>query len=169
MTGVVTPHLGVGCTAGDEESWEVFKDLFYPIIKDWHGYDAKTQTHPVDLDPSKLKFSGGQLDLFNEYVVSTRIRAARNISGYSLAAGTDDFDRRAVELVMKSAFKGLKGDLAGTYYSLKTMTEEQTNFLMSKGFLFQIPGPRNLLTGAGAARNWPESRGIFHNCVYVIK
>ena len=43
MTGVVTPHLGVGATAGDEESWELFKDIFYPIIKDWHGYDAEIQ------------------------------------------------------------------------------------------------------------------------------
>eukprot|EP01034_Spumella_vulgaris_P044472 gene44472-55314_t len=33
MTGVVTPHLGVGATAGDEECWELFKDLYYPIIK----------------------------------------------------------------------------------------------------------------------------------------
>eukprot|EP01031_Cornospumella_fuschlensis_P004927 gene4927-6165_t len=26
MTGVVTPHLGVGATAGDEECWDLFKD-----------------------------------------------------------------------------------------------------------------------------------------------
>ena len=37
MTGVVTPHLGVGCTAGDEDCWEKFKDLYYPVIKEWHG------------------------------------------------------------------------------------------------------------------------------------
>ena len=43
MTGVVTPHLGVGATAGDEECWELFKELYYPIIKEWHGYDAETQ------------------------------------------------------------------------------------------------------------------------------
>ena len=43
MTGVVTPHLGVGATAGDEDCWETFKDLYYPIIKEWHGYDPETQ------------------------------------------------------------------------------------------------------------------------------
>jgi creatine kinase len=52
QAGVVTPHLGTGCTAGDEESWELFKELYYPIIKKYHGYDAYTQKHPVDLDPS---------------------------------------------------------------------------------------------------------------------
>jgi len=84
QTGTVTPHLGVGATAGDEDCFEVFKDLYYPIIKDWHGYDAYTQKHPVDLDPSKLVFTDEQRAIFNKYVASTRVRAARNISGFSL-------------------------------------------------------------------------------------
>lgn len=163
MTGVVTPHLGVGATAGDEESWEVFKDLYYPIIKEWHGYDASTQKQPIDLDPTKLRFTDEQRSLFNEFVVSTRIRAARNISGFSLPAGTTDVDRAGVEKVLVEAFKGLSGELAGTYYELGSLTPEQTTFLHDRGFLFQIPTSRNLLTGAGAARSWPNNRGIFHN------
>lgn len=163
MTGVVTPHLGVGATAGDEECWELFKDLYYPIIKDWHGYDAETQTHPVDLDPSKVVFTDEQREIFNKYVVSTRIRAARNVSGFSLPAGTSAEDRKGVEDVLRQAFAGLTDELAGTYYELGNMTDEQRDFLLSKGFLFQIPTAKNLLTGAGAARSWPDNRGIFHN------
>lgn len=163
MTGVVTPHLGVGCTAGDEECWELFKDLYYPVIQGWHGYDANTQKHPVDLDPSKLKFTDEQKEIFNKYVVSTRIRAARNISGFSLPTGATDEDRAGVEAVLKQAFAGLSGELAGTYYELGSLTPEQTQFLLDRGFLFQIPSHRNLLTGAGAARSWPNNRGIFHN------
>ena len=64
MTDVVTPHLGVGATAGDEECWDLFRERFYPIIKEWHGYDAYTQTHPVDLDPSKVIFSEEQKATF---------------------------------------------------------------------------------------------------------
>lgn len=163
MTGVVTPHLGVGATAGDEECWELFKDLYYPIIKGWHGYDAYTQKHPVDLDPSKVVFTDQQRALFGEYVSSTRIRAARNISGFSLPTGATDADRAGVEEVLKQAFAGLKGELAGTYYELGALTPEQTAFLLERGFLFQIPTSKNLLTGAGAARSWPKNRGIFHN------
>lgn len=163
MTGVVTPHLGVGCTAGDEDCWEKFKDLYYPVIKEWHGYDAETQKHPVDLDFSKLVFSDEQKTTFDEYVKSTRIRAARNISGFSLPAGATAEDRAGVETVLKQAFTGLTGELAGTYYELGGLTEEQTKFLLEKGFLFQIPTAKNLLTGAGAARSWPNNRGIFHN------
>jgi len=163
QTGVVTPHLGVGCTAGDEECWDLFKDLYYPVINGWHGYDPATQKHPSDLDPSKLIFSAAQREKLNHYVASTRIRAARNISGFSLPAGTNDEDRAGVENVLKQTFAGLSGELGGTYYSLSTMTDEQRDFLLSKGFLFQIPSARNLLTGAGAARSWPNNRGIFHN------
>ena len=163
MTGVVTPHLGVGATAGDESCWEVFKDLYYPIIKGWHGYDAETQTHPIDLDPSKLVFTDDQRSVFNQYVASTRIRAARNISGYSLPCGSTEADRAAVESVLKQAFAGLTGELSGTYYELGKLTADETQFLLDRGFLFQIPSPKNLLTGAGAARNWPNNRGIFHN------
>lgn len=45
--GVVTPHLGIGCTAGDEDCWETFKELFYPVIKAYHGYDPETQVHHI--------------------------------------------------------------------------------------------------------------------------
>jgi len=133
------------------------------VIKGWHGYDASTSKHPMDLDPSKLVFTEEQKETFNKYVVSTRIRAARNISGFSLPTGATEEDRAGVENVLKQTFAGLSGELAGTYYELGALTEEQTKFLLERGFLFQIPTARNLLTGAGAARSWPNNRGIFHN------
>jgi creatine kinase len=164
QTGCLLPHLGVGCTAGDEESWTVFKDLYYPVIKDWHGYDANTQTHPTDLDPSKLVFSAEQKAKFEEYVASTRIRAARNIAGYALPCGATADERKGVEDVVSGALTSITdADLKGTYYKLGEMTDEQRDFLLSKGYLFQIPTARNLLMGAGAARDWPNNRGIFHN------
>jgi len=163
QTGCLIPHLGVGCTAGDEESWTTFKDLYYPVIKDWHNYDANTQKHPTDLDWKKLKFTTKQQTTFNKYVASTRIRAARNISGFSLPCGATADERAGVEAVLKQAFAGLGGDLKGTYYELGNMTDANRDFLLGKGYLFQIPTARNLLMGAGAARDWPNNRGIFHN------
>jgi len=115
------------------------------------------------LDPSKLRFTAEQRAKFNHYVDSTRIRAARNISGYSLPCGATEHDRAEVERVLKQAFSGLSGELAGTYYELGGLSDQQRQFLLDHGFLFQIPSARNLLTGAGAARSWPNNRGIFHN------
>ena len=163
QTGVETPHLGVGVTAGDENCWEVFKDLLYPVIKGWHGYDAATQTHKMDLDPSKLVFDDAAKEVFDKYVVSTRIRAARNVSGYGLPAGATDADREDVKELLVKAFNAFEGDLKGTYYPLEGMTDEVGDDLRGQGFLFQVPKRTNLLTMAGAARNWPKSRGIFHN------
>mmetsp|Transcript_9961 Transcript_9961/g.13667 ORF Transcript_9961/g.13667 Transcript_9961/m.13667 type:complete len:677 (+) Transcript_9961:8-2038(+) len=163
MTGVVTPSLQIGATAGDEDSWEVFKELFYPIIQALHGYDATSQSQPIDLDSKKIVFSEKQKILFEKFVLSTRIRAVRNISGFALPAGSTAEDRLNVESILKKAFAGFSGDFAGTYYDLGSLTEEQTTFLRKRGFLFSAPTARNLLTGAGAVRSWPNNRGIFHN------
>ena len=43
QAGVLRPHLGVGMTMGDEECFELFKDMVYPIVKGWHGFDPYTQ------------------------------------------------------------------------------------------------------------------------------
>lgn len=61
QTGLMTPHLGVGVTAGDEESWEKFKGIYYPVIKGWHKYDPETQTHTSDLDASKITMTDDQV------------------------------------------------------------------------------------------------------------
>lgn len=112
----------------------------------------------MDLDPTKLVFTDEQKATFNEYVASTRIRAARNISGFSLPTGASIEDRAGVEKVLQGAFGGLEGELAGKYYELGSLTDEQRDFLLERGFLFQIPTAKNLLTGAGAARSWPDNR-----------
>ena len=47
--------MTVGCVAGDEESYDVFADLFDPIIEDRHNGYKKTNKHKTDIDPSHLK------------------------------------------------------------------------------------------------------------------
>merc|ERR1719183_2996041 len=163
QAGVLRPHLGVGFTCGDEECFELFKDIINPIVKGWHQFDPATQTHTSDLDFSKLVFTEEDAALFAKYVKSTRIRAARNISGFSLPAGSSKEDRLAVEGVLKEAFARLPDALKGTYFPLGELSGEQENELQAGGFLFQKPGPMQLLGAAGAGRDWPSGRGIFHN------
>lgn len=163
QTGVMTPHLGVGITAGDEECWTAFAKILNPVIKGWHGFDPETDKHVSDLDPEHVEMSAETLERFNKYVASTRIRAARNVSGFSLPAGATVEDRHGVAEVLQKAFSKFEGDLKGTYYDLGSLTDEQTEDLRSNGFLFQKPKPTNLLTYCGAARSWPDDRGIFHN------
>jgi ATP:guanido phosphotransferase, C-terminal catalytic domain len=63
-----------------------------------------------------------------------------------------------VENVLREAFLGFEGELAGQYHELGGLTDPQRDFLLDRGFLFQIPTAKNLLTGAGAARSWPDNR-----------
>uniref|UniRef100_A0A2K5PQ84 Phosphagen kinase N-terminal domain-containing protein n=1 Tax=Cebus imitator TaxID=2715852 RepID=A0A2K5PQ84_CEBIM len=58
QTGVDNPGhpfiKTVGMVAGDEETYEVFADLFDPVIQERHnGYDPRTMKHTTDLDASK--------------------------------------------------------------------------------------------------------------------
>ena len=43
-----------GIVAGDEESYETFKELFDPIISARHGGYAADAKHPTDLDVEKV-------------------------------------------------------------------------------------------------------------------
>ncbi|GLE02682.1 hypothetical protein PINS_up011537 [Pythium insidiosum] len=112
------------------------------------------------MDVSKLK-NAGKID--NSYVKSTRVRSGRNIRGLSLPPGTTRSERLEVENLISTALSSLSGELQGKYYPLSKMTKEEEDQLQKDHFLFQKPGGGTLLTGAGAARDWPSGRGIFHN------
>ncbi|XP_073697306.1 creatine kinase S-type, mitochondrial isoform X2 [Garra rufa] len=163
QTGVDNPGhpfiKTVGMVAGDEESYEVFAEIFNPIIKDRHnGYDPTTMKHPTDLDSSKI--TSGVFD--ENYVLSSRVRTGRSIRGLSLPPACTRAERREVERVAVQALSGLKDDLAGKYYSLTEMTEQEQQQLIDDHFLFDKP-VSPLLTCAGMARDWPDARGIWHN------
>lgn len=49
--------MTVGCVAGDEETYDVFQDLFDPIIEDRHGGYKPTDQHKTDLNAAHLKVS----------------------------------------------------------------------------------------------------------------
>ncbi|KAL2300898.1 hypothetical protein Nmel_013792 [Mimus melanotis] len=163
QTGVDNPGhpyiKTVGIVAGDEETYEVFADLFDPVIQERHnGYNPRTMKHPTDLDATKIKF--GQFD--ERYVLSSRVRTGRSIRGLSLPPACTRAERREVEKVTVDALSGLTGDLAGRYYRLSEMTEQEQQQLIDDHFLFDKP-VSPLLTAAGMARDWPDARGIWHN------
>lgn len=54
--------MTVGCVAGDEESYEVFKDLLDPIISDRHGGYKPTDKHKTDLNFENLKVRRREVD-----------------------------------------------------------------------------------------------------------
>merc|ERR1719305_190465 len=106
----------VGMTAGDEECYDVFKDLFDPVIDIRHGGYKPDAKHPTDLDISKL--SSTVIDPTGKYVISTRVRTGRSIRGLRLPPSCKKGERREVERVVVKALLGLEGELMGDYYPL---------------------------------------------------
>jgi len=147
-------HCGI--YAGDQDSYADFKDVFEPIILEYHGLQPGF-AHTSDMDVEKIK---GNVDPAAP-VKSTRIRVGRSIEGFGLSPGITRDQRLAVEKLMINAFAKLEGELAGTYYPLLGMEETVRQKLVDDHFLF-VSGDRNLIA-AGMERDWPEGRGIYHN------
>jgi len=157
-SGVRNPDSGIGAYAGDEESYSTFSSFFDPIIEEYHGF-TKEKMHQSNLNPHDLNAPNPDVD--NEFIVSTRIRVGRNLSDFPLGPAISNEQRDEVEKIVSTALASLRGNLAGKYYPLNGMSEEDSKSLIDDHFLFKA-GDRFLET-AGLNRNWPMGRGIYHN------
>jgi len=162
QTGVDNPGhpfiMTVGCTLGDEETYETFKPLFDAVISKRHNGFAPDDEHKADLDYSKLKNAK-----FNpKYVRSSRVRTGRSIRGLGLPTSCTRAERREVERLFKAATGRFTGDLAGEYKALFDMSDEEIEKWISEHLLYDKP-VSPLLISSGMARDWPDGRGFFHN------
>jgi len=160
----------VGAVAGDEESYELFKEFFDPVISDRHNGYAPDAKHPTDLDVRKL--STTKIDPTGKYILTSRCRTGRSVRGTRLPPCTTFEERREVERVVVKGLLAMTGDLKGDYFPLNGsrsyapkpngMSVEKEESLRTKGNLFQEPDS-TLLLSSGCGRHWPDARGIFHN------
>merc|ERR1711988_1165223 len=165
------PHIKtVGMTACDEESYEVFKELFDPVISARHNGYAADAVQPTNLDISKL--SDTDIDPEGKYVLTTRVRTGRSVRGFKLPPTIGFQERRELEKLCAGALLTMDGDLKGEYFPLHGskswsakpggMSEEKEGELRKCGNLFQELDS-TLLLASGMGRHWPGGRGVFHN------
>jgi len=162
----------VGLVAGDEESFELFKELFDPVISGRHNGYAADAKHQSNMDPDQL--SATKIDPTGKYVATTRCRTGRSIRGTRLPPATTFEERRQVEKDIVEGLQKLEGELKGEYLPLhgnksnatgkhpNGMSLEEEEQLRSNGNLFQEPDS-TLLLSSGCGRHWPDARGIFRN------
>jgi len=163
----------VGLTAGDEETYVVFKELFDPVIERRHGFEAGSlagKKQPTNMDLSQL--SDTDIDPDCKYVLTTRVRTGRSIRGFRLPPNIEFDQRRKLEALAVKGLLAMEGDLKGDYYPLHGshsygpkpdgMPEEKEEELRKMGNLFQEPDS-TLLLASGMGRHWPDGRGVFHN------
>jgi len=158
----------VGLLFGDAECVTKFAELVDPIMKARHN--NPTLPHPPpNLDGSKL-IDHASID--DAYVISTRIRTGRTISGFALPPSISADQRKELEGIVVKALEGLPDDLKGDYYPLSGSTtyapkpngiDKETEIRLTKEhFLFQEPDEPMLLSWR-MERDWPHARGIYHN------
>merc|ERR1712010_280578 len=142
------PHIKtVGMVACDEESYEVFKELFDPVISARHGGYAADAKQPTNLDTSQL--SDTDIDPEGKYVLTTRVRTGRSVKGFKLPPVISFQERRDLEALSVKGLMAMEGDLKGDYFPLNGsksyppkpdgMSLEKEEELRSCGNLFQEP------------------------------
>jgi protein-arginine kinase len=165
-TGIMYPSSFVGCHAGDRESYDDFKDFFYPVIEAYHkGFSMEVGsqlqgTAAERMDPARIgeALSGAA----KSKIVSTRIRIARNLSMFPLNPGGTKESRIAITKMMQGVYDGLAGtELAGEFFLHTTMSDEQRQALIDGHQLFR--GKDKMQAASGYHADWPHGRGVFHN------
>merc|ERR1712139_67114 len=159
----------VGLLFGDAECVTKFEDLVKPIMVIRHN-NPKLPHPPPNLEGSQLLDHTSLID--SSYVISTRVRTGRSISGFPLPTSISADQRKELEGIVVGALARLQGNLKGDYYSLSgsttyapkpngidKATEER---LIKDHFLFQEPDEPMLLSWR-MERDWPNARGIYHN------
>lgn len=159
-SAVEFPDSNCGLYAPDPEAYDVFSEVFHPVIADYHKVDVKSLKSIHDLgDANKL------IDLPENYanqIVSTRVRVGRTVKGYPMAAKLTRAQRLEMEERIKNSLCKLDGDLAGTYKSLTEMSYDERNALIEEHILYNDADDK-YLRSAGGYNDWPIGRGIFMN------
>lgn len=165
-TGIMHPDSFVGCHAGDKESYDDFKDLFYPVIEAYHkGFSmtvgsSLSGTAAERMDPAKITVELSASA--QSKIISTRIRVARNLASFPLNPGGSKETREQIAALMKKVYEGLNGtDLGGNFYLHTEMTDEQRQSLIDDHFLFR--GKDRMQAASGYHEHWPHGRGVFLN------
>eukprot|EP00747_Dinoflagellata_sp_TGD_P135462 gnl/TRDRNA2_/TRDRNA2_175465_c6_seq60.p1 gnl/TRDRNA2_/TRDRNA2_175465_c6~~gnl/TRDRNA2_/TRDRNA2_175465_c6_seq60.p1 ORF type:complete len:477 (+),score=131.10 gnl/TRDRNA2_/TRDRNA2_175465_c6_seq60:140-1432(+) len=158
----------VGVLFGDAECLVKFKEFMHPVILARHG-NPKLPHPPPNLDGSKLMDHSG---IDTNYVISTRVRTGRTISGFPLPPCISADQRAELEGIVVKALSTLTGELKGDYYPLagsntyapkpNGIDKETEERLIKEHFLFQEPDEPMLLSWR-MERDWPHARGIYHN------
>lgn len=149
---------GIGIYAGDAESYQTFAAVMMPIIEDYHQVKLN-QAQQQDFDASGKHWD--MPDDSDEYILSTRIRTARNLAATPFGGALTAKQRGQVEQQIVEALNELDGELAGSYHALTAMSEKQQQALVEQHYLFK-QGDR-FLASAGLNNDWPNHRGIYFN------
>ena len=98
-----------GLVAGDEECFELFKEIFDPVISARHNGYAADAKHVTDLDITKL--SDTKIDPTGNYTLTSRCRTGRSVRGFKLPPGAFSPSHKRYTTIGQ-----LHGTIVGSYF-----------------------------------------------------
>ncbi|MBF0204669.1 MAG: hypothetical protein HQK67_10235, partial [Desulfamplus sp.] len=104
-SGIDNPDSSIGIYAGDEESYDVFSDIFIPVIKQYHDIDEILK-YPAKSDLTAINFPDP--DPEHKYIISTRIRVARNLADFPFTPVISSIERKKVEKIILESLEDIK-------------------------------------------------------------
>ena len=154
QSGIINGDSEIGVYLGDAESYTAFAPLLLPIIMEYHEVDENVKQassiYPLDL---------AQLDPEGKHILSTRVRVARNIAGFSFTPHIESHRRTSLEEKISGRLRMLHSDLQGHYYSMDKLSSDKISSLSKNNLLFE-KGDRFQEAG-GINREFPMNRGIY--------
>ncbi|XP_053969385.1 arginine kinase [Anastrepha ludens] len=161
QSGTMHHNSRCGVYAADAESYDVFTKLFDPIIRDRHGQlENESDILQKDTDWGNVD-EIENLDPERKYILSARIRIARNLEGYPFFPKLREKQYIEIEEKVRSAVETLDGEHTGAYYSMGDLEPDIQHELVARHVLFKRGD--EFLTTAGCYRFWPTGRGIYNN------
>lgn len=130
-----------GLFASDGDCYELFGNLFWPIIMDYHKVDLRNFIFKHDFgDFHHIPSLSSEL---NKQIVSIRIRINRSIQGYPMMPKLTVKQLLEIEEHSRNAFEHMSEDLQGVYRSLKDIYGNELVELREKSILFQVSAIAN--------------------------
>lgn len=139
------PDSSIGIYAPDFQSYEVFRELFDPILLHFRALSQRDRN-----DLARLN---------RQAVVSTRIRVARNLAGHVFPAGMSRPERLTVEAKITRACEALAPEFQGRIRKLEDIPRHRLDAMISKRLAFG-PGDK-YMAAAGVHADWPLGRSVF--------
>ena len=170
--GANNPHntTSSGLIAGDEECYTTFNSTFQGVVDQIHGAWGEGRRFISALDPLDYQFQLRKTQLDRRYVMSVRVRAARNLAGHRFPPACSAEERRVIEKGVTKALLSLKDDMKGSYYPLHGsqsyrkmrggMAASAEQAMRDAHLLFEKPHTAMAIAG-GYHREWPDARGVF--------
>jgi len=155
-----------GLVAGDADSYEVFREVFDPVIAaQYPTVNLANLRHYTDMDSAKVLDT--VVDPAGGHLLAVSAQISRNLAGLRMPSACSLEERREAErLLVQALTASLEGDylpIAGSQSFVARpggMSHDEEKALTKGGIVFKEPDSEVSLS-SGFGRHWPDARGIY--------